>query len=39
MKRALMSSADTAWYYRHRKGKYRRRTDVPISKARKGKRK
>jgi hypothetical protein len=38
MKRAMMSPADTAWYYRLKKGKYRRRTDVPIGKPVKGKR-
>jgi hypothetical protein len=38
MKRAMMSPADTAWYYRHKKGQYRRRTDVPIGKPVKGKR-
>jgi hypothetical protein len=38
MKHAMMSPADKACHYRHRKGKYRRRTDVPISKPTKGKR-
>jgi hypothetical protein len=37
MKRAMMSPADAAWYYRHKRGKYRRRTDTPISKPVKGK--
>jgi len=37
MKRALMSAPDAAWCYRPKKGKYRRRTDVPISKPAKGK--
>jgi hypothetical protein len=38
MKRAMMSLADGAWYYRPKRGKYRRRTDVPIGKPVKGKR-
>jgi hypothetical protein len=38
MRKALMSAPDEAWYYRHKKGKYRRRTDVRIGKPLKGKR-
>jgi hypothetical protein len=38
MKRAAMSPADEAWYYRLKRGRYRRRTDVPIEKPVKGKR-
>jgi hypothetical protein len=33
-----MTPADFAWYYRHKRGRYRHRTDVPIAKPRKGKR-
>jgi len=29
MRRAVMSAADLAWFYRPKKGKYRRRTPVP----------
>jgi hypothetical protein len=36
MRRANMSAADTAWFYRHKKGKYRRRLPVPATKAVKG---
>jgi hypothetical protein len=32
MKRALMAPHDLAWYYRPKRGKYRRRTDVPATK-------
>ena len=38
MKRALMMPSDIARYNRARKGRYRRRTDVPIGKPVKGKR-
>jgi hypothetical protein len=38
MKKAVMTPSDEAWYYRHKKGKYRRRTDVRIGKPVKGKR-
>jgi len=37
MKRAMMSPPDTAWYYRAKKGKYRRRTDGPIGKPKRDK--
>ena len=33
MRRATMSAADTAWFYRPKKGKYRRRSPVPATKA------
>jgi len=38
MRKALMSAPDEAWYYRLKRGKYRRRTDVRIGKPQKGKR-
>jgi hypothetical protein len=38
MRKALMSAPDEAWYYRPKRGKYRRRTNVRIGKPRKGKR-
>jgi hypothetical protein len=37
MRRAVMSAADLAWFYRHKKGKYRRPTPVPATKPAKGK--
>jgi putative SOS response-associated peptidase YedK len=37
MRRANMSAADTAWFYRAKKGKYRRRSPVPATKLVKGK--
>ena len=37
MRRAAMSAADLSSFYRCKKGKYRRRTDVPIAKPAKGK--
>jgi hypothetical protein len=36
MRRAVMSAADLAWFYRPKKGKYRRRTPVPAAKLVKG---
>jgi hypothetical protein len=36
MKHALMAPHDLAWYYRPKRGKYRRRTDVPATKPKKG---
>jgi hypothetical protein len=36
MRRANMSAADTAWFYRPKKGKYRRRSPVPATKLVKG---
>jgi hypothetical protein len=33
-----MSPGDEAWYYRAKRGRYRRRTDAPIGKPVKGKR-
>jgi hypothetical protein len=38
MKHALMAPHDLAWYYRPKRGKYRRRTDVPAAKPKKGSR-
>ena len=38
MRKAVMSAPDEAWYYRPKRGKYRRRTDVRIGKPLKGKR-
>jgi hypothetical protein len=37
MRRATMAALDHAHFYRPKKGKYRRRTDVPIAKPVKGK--
>jgi hypothetical protein len=37
MRRATMAASDLSTFYRPRKGKYRRRTDVPIAKSLKGK--
>jgi hypothetical protein len=31
MRHATMSASYTAWFYRYKKGKYRRRTDVRMS--------
>jgi hypothetical protein len=36
MRKANMSAADTAWFYRAKKGIYRRRSPVPATKAVKG---
>jgi hypothetical protein len=36
MRKANMSAVDTAWFYRAKKGKYRRRSPVPATKAVKG---
>jgi hypothetical protein len=33
MRKANMSATDTAWFYRPKKGKYRRRSPVPATKA------
>jgi hypothetical protein len=38
MKHALMAPHDLAWYYRPKRGKYRRRTEVPATKPKKGNR-
>ena len=38
VRKATRSASDEAWYYRLKRGKYRRRTDVRIGKPRKGKR-
>ena len=35
MRHALMAPHDVAWYYRPKRGKYRRRTDVPATKPKK----
>jgi hypothetical protein len=37
MRRATMATSDLSNFYRPKKGKYRRRTDVPIAKPVKGK--
>jgi hypothetical protein len=37
MRRATMAASHLASFYRPKKGKYRRRTDVPIAKPVKGK--
>jgi hypothetical protein len=39
MRKAPMAASDLSNFYRPKKGKYRRRTDVPIAKPVKGKHK
>jgi hypothetical protein len=38
LRHALMAPHDLAWYYRPKRAKYRRRTDVPATKPKKGNR-
>jgi hypothetical protein len=38
MRHALMAPHDLAWYYRPKRGKYRRRTDAPATKPKRGNR-